>query len=107
MLNVSTVASKTNTKHYQVLSVTPAQTTNAKGVAVSVDEICVDWDHEIVFAGIPLPESAKTFHIQSVLHIFSDAKEGKIVRLMDHSKEELQEHSLPNVSWIQAVEADG
>lgn len=96
LVNVSLVAKETRTNHYQVTSVTPTSTSNAKGESVPVDEITVDWDHEIIFHA-PLPESAKTMHLQTVLHIFSDPKTEKIVRLMDHSKEELQESSLPNV----------
>lgn len=95
---MSLVTSKTNTRHYEVLSVSPASTTNANGQSLPVNEICVDWDHELTFGKIPLPESARTMRINSVLHIFSDENDGKIVRLMDHSKEELKDHSLPNVS---------
>jgi len=96
LLNVPSVTSGTKTNHYQVTTVTPTSTNNAKGESVPVDEITVDFDHEITFKA-PLPESAKTMHLQTTLHIFSDAKQGKIVRLMDHSAEELQESSLPNV----------
>ena len=59
----------------------------------------MDFDHEITFKA-PLPTSASTMHLQTTLHIFSDAQAGKIVRLMDHSAEELQESSLPNVRTV-------
>jgi len=57
----------------------------------------VDFDHEITFR-LPLPDNMSTMHLQTTLHIFSDPKSGKMVKLMDHPKEELDTWSLPNVS---------
>jgi len=93
------VTRSTKTNHYQVVSNTRTTTTNAQGESVPVDEICIEFDHEITFK-LPLPDKLSTMHLQTTLHVFSDPASGKIVRLMDHPKEELKEWSLPNVSLV-------
>lgn len=97
LIHIPTVTSDYNTEHYQVTSCTPSETTTGSKRTVKADEILVDFKHNLIFKA-PLPESAKTMHLDTTLVIFSSAEEGKIVRLQDRPREELGDNSIINVS---------
>lgn len=101
LLNIPVVTSSTHTNSYEVNSNEPSSIQNGKGVSVHCDEIHVAFNHDLTFKA-PLPKSAKTITLDTTLHIYSDARTGKIVQLKDRPQKEIEDRGLiPDVSGYQ------
>ena len=95
-LGLPIVTKESITLYDEVVSLTPGvSTTRGNNVPTKADQINIRFTHRFIFK-----LGGKQVDMNSTLIVFSDEKEGKIIRLQDRPMDEIPDNSLINVTAL-------
>ena len=93
LLHIPTICQSARTLAYEVISCSPATTTDGTGTRLDAHEILVKFKHVFEFK-LPLPKGGREVEINTTLVIFSSEEAGKIVRLQDRPDEKIPDNAV-------------